>query len=115
MLTQEQKKLILQKILNEPKVPSYLKRGLGHVMFPLLVNEVNTLLSGALPPQIQTLINSASDGLTPEEISHLSQALIGYATEKIKSPILQTVMPIVLPLIVNVIIDALEHGKTITA
>lgn len=111
MLTQQQKDLVLQKIMNEPKVPAFLKKKLGKALFPVLINEVDDLLSGALPPEIQNLINSAADGLTQEEINHLSQTLVGFALEKIKKPVLQSVMAIVLPLIVDTIVDALAHGK----
>ena len=111
MLSQAQKDQILQKILNEPKVPPVLKKGLGKALFPVLINEVDTLLSGVLPPDIQELINSAADGLTPEETSHLSQVLTTYALEKIKNPILQTALAIVLPIIVDTIVDALAQGK----
>ena len=113
MLSAQQKDAVLQKILNEPKVPAVLKRRLGRVLFPVLINEVDLLLSGVLPPQIQELINSAADGLTPEETEHLSQVLVTYALEKIKNPILQSVLAIVLPLIVDTIVDALAHGKTL--
>ncbi len=115
MLTQPQKDLILKKILNEPKVPGFLRKGLGKALFPVLINEVDVLLSGVLPAQIQELINSAADGLTPEEVSHLTQVLIAYAMEKIKNPILQGVMAIVMPIIVSAIVDALENGKKLAA
>ena len=111
MLSQAQKDLILQKILNEPKVPALLKKKLGKILFPVLINEVDVLLSGVLPAEIQALINTAADGLTPEETAHLSQALVAYALEKIKNPVLQSVLAVVLPIIVDTIVDALAHGK----
>ena len=112
MLSQAQKDTVLQKILNEPKVPAFLKKKLGKILFPVLINEVDILLSGALPVEIQDLINSTADGLTPEETAHLSQVLIGYALAKIKDkPVLQMVLPIVLPIIVDTIVDALAHGN----
>jgi hypothetical protein len=113
MLSAQQKETVLQKILTEPKVPAILKRRLGRIMFPVLINEVDVLLSGVLPPAIQELINSAADGLTPEETAHLSQVLVAYALEKIKNPILQSALAIVLPIIVDTIIDALTQGKSL--
>ena len=113
MLTPAQKEIILQKILNEPKVPAVLKKKLGKILFPILINEVDALLSGVLPPTIQELINSVADGLTPEESAHLSQVLVAYALEKIKNPLLQSALAVVLPIIVDTIVDALAHGKSL--
>jgi hypothetical protein len=111
MLNQTQKDLILVKILSEPKVPDFLKKGLGRILFPALINEVDVLLSGTLPKQIQELINSAADGLDADEIALLSQELLTYVLEKIKNPVLKSVLPIVLPLILTNIVNALARGQ----
>jgi hypothetical protein len=113
MLTPQQIDSIVVKIQALPKLPKALKKGLGKSVFKGLLNQIDVLLTGALPPETYALINSASDGLTEEETEHLKDSLTTFLTEKVKNPIAQNALPFVLPLIVDEIISALQHGKVL--
>ncbi len=114
MLTEKQRRLITQKVMNDSRIPSYLKRELGMASFPTLINEIDTLLHQAIPESSHKLIHDSSNGLTLEEISDLSNDLLIHCIERVKYTVLKSAIPIALPVIVNEILIALGQGKTIT-
>ncbi|OJW85075.1 MAG: hypothetical protein BGO69_01800 [Bacteroidetes bacterium 46-16] len=112
MLTEQQKDFIIGEITQ--KVNKHILRTfLGKFALRMIINQVDSLLSQSLPPDIYDILSSSTDGLSNEEIQHLKDVLPSYILSRIHNPILHSILAEIIDAFVDVLVQALNKGQSL--
>ena len=110
VLSQAQKSTIANAVIAKIHKPN-LKTFFGRLAVNALVNEIDTLLSTALTPELSQILSTPENGLTPEETEQLKSILPTYLLKNVHNIFLQGVLNQIIGIVVDILIQALQVGS----
>lgn len=110
VLSQAQKSTIAEAIIAKIHKPN-LNTFFGRLAVHSLVNEIDTLLSSSLTPELSQILSSPENGITEEETAQLQSILPTYLLKNVHNIFLQSVLSQIIDIVVGILIQALQVGS----